>query len=109
MPKAQTFQETWNGGAVHAQWINGFNTSTIFVVSGNLEVGMPSGTTLYRGYQSPNFSLIDSYFSTHLINAGNQSLTSLEAYPVQLKIDSNNMIWLVVASNNVYVYKRVAC
>lgn len=108
MAKLQTFQETWDGGIIHPQWVGGFNTGTMSIVNGQLVISMPSGNTLYRGFDSPNFSLIDSYFSSRLVDAGNQALISLEVYPVQLVQNSSNTVWFMVNAGNVYIYKKVA-
>lgn len=110
MPKFQTQQETWDGNTVNpGTWINGFNTGQVAISGGQMVITLTAGLTNYCGYDSsPNATLVDSSFSSRLVSAGNQSLASLEAYPIQLIKDTNNYVSFMISGNVVAAVKKIA-
>lgn len=63
----------------------------------------------YAGVQTlATYDLTGSSVRVQLIDAGNQSLASLEVYPGLLQIDSNNYVTWLVAGGNIAAYKKVA-
>lgn len=62
----------------------------------------------YMGYTSLQpHKLESSTAHIRLVNAGNQSIVSLEVYPVQFYTDSNNNVFWLVAGGAISAYKRV--
>ncbi len=110
MPKLHTLQETWDGQYQNAgSWVGQFNITQITYANGQLNIALPSGSALYHGFDSaPDSSLVDSSYTTRVIDAGNQSLVSVECYPVQLVKDSSNTIYFLISGGTVYAVKKVA-
>ncbi len=79
----------WSGGS--------YNTGTMSIVNGQLNIGLPSSSTQYHGLISPRFNMTGKQVSMKLVSAGNQALTSLEAYPVQVRNAGNTeaLLWVV--------------
>jgi hypothetical protein len=70
-------------------------------------------STLASGYygvdwDTANFDINEAYLGTTLVSAGNQALTSFEAYPVLLIWDATNTAYWLISGNVVYVYTQVA-
>lgn len=68
-------------------------------------------TSSYRGFTAvPVVNLTGSQMSIQLVNAGNQSITSWEVYPLQaLKSDNVSQygVWWYVSGGNVQAWKKV--
>jgi len=110
MPKLHTLQETWDGQYQNpGSWVGQFNIGQITYTNGQLNIALPSGSNQYHGFDSaPDSSLVDSSYTTRVIDAGNQSLISVECYPVQLVKDTNNTIYFLISGGTIYAVKKVA-
>lgn len=56
------------------------------------------------------FNLTGSYVASQLVNAGDQALTSLEAYPIHLAVssDTTNAVSIMITGNTIYARKKLA-
>lgn len=110
MPKLHTLQETWDGQYQNAgSWVGQFNTGQITYTNGRLNIALPSGSTQYHGFDSaPDSTLVDSSYTTRIIDAGNQSLVSVECYPIELVKDTNNIVYFLISGGTLYAVKKVA-
>jgi hypothetical protein len=63
----------------------------------------------YMGYQTlgSNYDLTASGVYSQLINAGNQALASLEAYPALVILDTNNQLFWLVAGGQARAYTKI--
>lgn len=73
-----------------------------------LELTQPSSSATYRGLTSVGrFDMTGSYAYQRVINAGNQALSSLEVWPVQVQKDGSNGVMWLITGNTIHAYKRV--
>jgi hypothetical protein len=91
--KAATLTDTFPGTSLSALWA----ASGTVAVNNQLTVTLPASTAAYSGIASAaQYDLTASSVVTQMPNAGNQSLASLEAYPMQLLAagsGSNTLSW----------------
>lgn len=104
--KAHTFSADFSGAIDPVIWYTDGGAEVSFT-SGQLQIFNPISNTDYQwiGTQS-NFDLTNSEAKIRLIDAGNQSLTSLEVYFAAL-VDLDNQIYFGVSGNNLRVAKKV--
>lgn len=109
MALIETLQDDFEfGGLDSGKWTN--NNPGQVVVGTNLDLELTS--SLAGNYISitslATYNLTGSSIFVQLKNAGNQSITSWEVYPLYLYADSNNKIFIRVAGNSVQAIKVVA-
>jgi len=87
-----------------------FRTDSVHVLEQNqrIEVTTILGGAYYEVSSISTFDARDSYAQTELVNAGDQSLASLEVYPIVVAKDANNSVFILVTNNLVQAYKNVA-
>lgn len=90
-------------------WLGGaYNTAQI-TYGGQLHIALPSGSTNYHGLVSGYYNFTGQQVSMKLVDAGNQSLASLEVLPVQVRSsDATNSLSWVVSGNTKVAYKKVS-
>lgn len=107
--KIEEFKENFNDNSIDgAVWTN-WGGSKVVEQNQRLELNSAnSGANGYFGMDAIVFySLISSYASSELVNAGNQSITSWGVWPIQLRLDgSNNLNWSV-QNGTIYATKQV--
>ena len=108
MAKWQLFTETWDGNVINAsQWTGTFGTVTSSGGAMNLVVN--TGATNYSGIDSVGtYDLTSSFYQIQLVNGGNQSLTSLEVYIIQLLTGSTSKLIWYLNQNTLKCFKTVA-
>lgn len=108
MAKFDTFVESFDSNTLEAsRWSGAYGTYS--VTNQRLEMTCTSGGANYQ--ETPtldSFDLTDSYVISELKNAGNQSLVSLEVYPLSLALDANNQVFFLVTGNTVSAYNKIA-
>lgn len=91
-----------------AKWSPFVNNTTVAQVGGYLTF-VTTTLTGYAGYDSTiSYDLTNSRSVMKVVNAGNQSLASLEVVPMKLLLDANNVLFWYINSNIIAAYKKVA-
>lgn len=107
-PKMETLQEDFMFGGVDVgKWSKWGTPSILATTNLLLEMTTVLGGA-YGGLLSlSSFDLTGSYAFSQLVDAGNQSLTSLEVYPVELS-NGSNALSIMISGNIVYARKKVS-
>src|SRR5947209_8025640 len=105
--------DDWSSGTINTTKWNNWGSPQTSVVSSQLQIASLLGGG-YFGLDSSaggvSQDLTGSSVTNKLINAGNQSLTSWEVYPIMMKKadGTNNQMLFFVSNNTVYARKVVA-
>jgi hypothetical protein len=102
MAKVATIQDQFPGTSFAATW-NAFNAQT--TCNNGVVITHPASSATYSGITSATtYDATSSFAVTWLTSAGNQSLTSLEVFPVQFFLgggtDSNSNVAFYINQNN---------
>lgn len=98
--------DDWSSGSTSsAKWSNGTGGHAT-VVSQQLNITTSGTNYYYIDTHGTNYNLVSSSVSNQLVNAGNQSLGSLEVYPVFIKSGSLGAYYLAFFVNNNTVHAR---
>lgn len=74
-----------------------------------IEIATTSWAANYYGIDSlTEYNLTSWYVSVEIVDVANQSLTSLEYYPLYIFPDNNNAVFFLVAWGTIYAYKKIA-
>ncbi len=111
-PLASSLTEDWSSGAISStKWTNNWSSGHASVINQQLNITSTTAAN-YFGLDARNvpYDLTGSYVFSQLVNAGNQSLTSWEVYPVYIfkNNDPSNQLQWRVAGNTIYAEKKVA-
>src|SRR5258708_4123352 len=103
----QTLQDNFDDNSFNAALWTKTNTQ---VLENNCEIEM---TTLLAGnYVSvdsvASYDLTGGFASIRLINSGNQSLTSLEVFPIILIKDASNLVQWYLNAGTLKCLKKIA-
>lgn len=108
LPNLSTLTENWNDNTWDfTKW---YNSNPTYVVEQNQRLEI--STDLFVKYDfaisEKKFNFYDSSVSVKLTNAGNQSLTSLEVYPIEVMSNfyANKVTWLVT-NNTIRAYRVI--
>jgi hypothetical protein len=106
MAKLDTFSDNFDDNSLDTAKWNYFGTN-VNEINQQLEF-----TTLaageYLGVTSDNqYDLTGSYAQIKVVDAGNQSISSYEAYPLILQIDGDNHVNFSILGGNLRAYKKV--
>lgn len=107
--RAQDLSDNFNEGYDSSKWNQEPSTGTISFV--NNEVEFTSSTSSgYNQVESVNsYDLTSSYVFAQLVNAGNQSIPSLEAILYWFDVTNNNKVFFLVGDGgSIAAYKVVA-
>jgi hypothetical protein len=86
-----------------------FSTNTTVAQNGGILTFVTTTLAGYAGLTGGTlYDLTGSSCVMRVINAGNQSLTSLEVVPMSLALDANNRLFWYINSNSITAYKKVA-
>lgn len=111
MPLLQTLVDGFDGSSLNATlWSNFTSAGTTFAV-GNSVISFTTTTTAgYAGFQtqSSSYDLTGSFAMAQVVNAGNQSLASLEVVAVEVDKDSSNKLFWYINSGSISAFKTVA-
>jgi hypothetical protein len=102
-----TLQDNFNDNSLAAQWTNA-GGARLTEVNQNIEITTLTTSGYYYMYSTSTYDLTNSQATVKMVSAGNQSLASLEVYPISLEIDTNNKIFFFVAGNTLYAMKTIA-
>jgi len=105
-----TLVDNFNDNSFNTALWTRYTTGRVLEQNQRIEMTTLTAGDYYDITSISTFHLTGSAAWSELVNAGNQSLTSLEAYPVLLKsggLNVNTLFW-VVTNNLVKAYKRVA-
>lgn len=108
MALMETLREDWVfGGIDNGKWSTWGSTATIAGTNLLLELTSTLAAN-YGGLTSlATYDLTGSYAFSQLVDAGNQALTSLEVYPLELTTGTNALA-IMVNVNTVYARKKLA-
>ena len=109
MALLETLQDNFDDNSRDTAKWNQYGTTTVPSET-NQQLEITTSTTLgYGGYTSVNtLDFTNSYVVAELVNAGNQSLTSLEVFPVQVYKDADNVLFWYVSGGILVAYQQVA-
>lgn len=108
---ASTLVDTFTGGTLNtALWTQANNAGVTGGQTGNrYEFAIANHAWTYSELQSAlTFNLTASNFHLQLAAAGSQSIGSLEAYPIIVRLDTSNEVFFVVAGGFIAAWKKVA-
>jgi len=111
--KVSTFTENFDSAIIDAgtwfDWGNITTPGSIYQSSGKIVLNTLPGANNYHGMNTiTSYDLTDSSVSSEMISAGNQTITSFEAYPMFFIVDQDNAVAFLVTGGIIYFYKRVA-
>lgn len=107
MAALATLTDNFNDNSTNATLWSSFGTP--LEQNRRLELSTTAGTTNYAGYTSNNlYDLTGSYGYCQLIDAGNQSLTSLQVVPLILTLDSDNSMSWYVNGGTIHAQTQIA-
>ncbi len=107
---AFTFSDDWSSGSINGTNWDNWGSPQTTVISNQLKINSTTTADGYYGIISNSAEdLTGSYTSSQLINAGNQSLSSLQVIPLYVDKtgDFSNAIIYYVQGNNIKIQKRV--
>ena len=90
-----------------AKWSN-WGGAEVVEDNSQLEITTTVGGSYEGIISQKRFILTSSSVSAKVVNAGNQSYTSLEVYPVYCKLDDNNVVFFRIDNNTVRACKLVS-
>ena len=89
------------------KWTGAYGT--LSYAQTGMTITNPISYTGYGGINSiSSYNLTGSTMYCRMPNAGNQSLTSLQVYPIQLQLSSGNVAGFIIAGGNVQAFSTVA-
>ncbi len=107
-PPTSSLTEDWSSGSINsAKWYN-WGGSQVSVVSNQLNITTTLSGTYYGAKSANLYNLTGSSVTNQVINAGNQSLTSFEAYVINVGKDGNNQFDWHINGNNIKAKKKIA-
>lgn len=88
--------DTFGGASLDTvKWVN-LNNANVTVSGGSLNITAPAGSTTQAIYSAGSFNITGTSCVSQVVDAGNQALTTLECWPIQLRQDTNNRVgWLI--------------
>lgn len=102
-----TLVDNFNDNSLDTTLYGSFG-STVSETNQQLELLNGANYTSYLGiFTIRRYFLTSSAVTIKLVNAGNQSLTSLQAL-IQLELDSNNQVYYLVEGNTLKAVKKVS-
>lgn len=105
MTLAETLTDNFNDNSLDTGKWTSFGS--VSETSSQLQMTTSLGSS-YQGIDSlTTYDLTASYAYIQLVDAGNQSLTKLEVYPLYLSLDANNALYILVENNVIHFAKRV--
>lgn len=108
MAKASTIQDTFDSGALGAQWTL-VNSGQVAVTNKQVVISNVNGGSSYGIINSTaTYDLTASAVFSQLVAAGSQSMASWQAQPVFIKLDANNMVCWYINSGFIHAQKAVA-
>lgn len=106
------FSDSFNDNSLDtAKWNNwGTYDTGIAETLNRLQLTTKQTDGAYLGIKSDNtYNLTGAYAQVEVVNAGNQSLESYEAYPLVLSTsDEANQIYFAIIAGTLYAYKTVS-
>lgn len=108
--KAAVLTDNFDDNSIDsAKWSSGAGvTNNVVETNKQIEILTTTVANYQYLYDPIGHDLTGSYAGSLLVSAGNQSLTTLEVYPIFLKLDDNNAIFWLVSGNFIRAYKKVA-
>lgn len=104
MAKLHTLTETFDTFNASI-WDRTSGTQIVF--DGQLNFNTTTSAVYYVLTTDDLYDLSESHGFIELVNGGNQALESLEVYPLQLVLNSNNFVHWFLGGGNLIVNKRV--
>lgn len=106
-PLMETLTDDFDDNSLHAKWFNWGGAGTT-ETNNRLEIVNGISDTAYHGIDSDDFfDLTGSFAHIEVVNAGNQSLASLEV-SLQVFSDSDNILFILITNNLIRAYRKVA-
>lgn len=107
MAKFDTLFDNFNDNSISgAKWTSYGSTSE---TNQRLELTAPASSTAYSGLVSATtYDLTASFIKLKVVNAGNQSLTTFEFYPLQAYLNGSNSLFWYINSGTIKAFKKVA-
>lgn len=111
MAKFETLTDDFAGPVFEThKWTSFTSAGTTFSQPGNWTI--PFTTTTTNGYagigSQLTYDLTGSYVLMQVLNAGNQSLASLEVVPLELDKDASNNVFWYINTGSITAFKKVA-
>lgn len=109
LAKTETVSDNFNDDSLDetTKWYN-WGGAEVDETNNQLEFSVLSGGGNYHGIEGKYFKdLTSSSISIELVNAGNQSLASLEVV-FSAFVDSNNSIFMLVTNNALIAYRQLS-
>lgn len=108
MAKLYGLIDSFNDNSRDTALWNSFGTG-VAEANGRIEFTLPASTIGYMGYTSvTTWDATASEARVRVDSAGNQSLASLEVYPIILYQNASNNVNFLISGNTLRAYRRVA-
>lgn len=98
--------DTFNDNSINSDYWFTDNASRVLETNGNIEITTNLAISYAGLYSLRRYSLIGSYASVKLEDAGNQALTSLEVYAIYLETDSNSANAILISGDTIYARRK---
>jgi hypothetical protein len=98
-----SLRDNFNDNSLSSSWVNNYG-ARIAETNNRIEFNTLTTANYYSLDSADVYNITSSYAGSQLVNAGNQSLTSLEVYPVQIVSGSTNAKWVITGGNALTSY-----
>lgn len=105
MGKLGLIQENWDYNKYRTEGVWGV-VGNVDAVGGQLEFTTETSSGYHELETVETYDLTDSWVFLKLVNAGNQSLASYEAYPIQLLLDTGNRLTIYIIGGTLVCQRR---
>ena len=105
---AELLQDNFNDNSLDTNKWDDSGNSQIAETNSRLEITSTDFSSYIPLRSQSLYILEGSSVSIELVNAGNQSIPSFEAYPIFVEIDGSNQAGFLVTGGNIKTFKKVA-
>jgi hypothetical protein len=101
------FENFSSAGPTSSKFVN-WGASNCKYIDGNLVITTALSATYYGMDIQDRLDLTGSEVKCQVLDAGNQSLASLEVGPIQLQVDASNQLFFLISGGVLRAYKKVS-
>jgi len=102
-----TVVDDFSDNSISGDWSN-WGGGQVTESSQRLNLATTTSAAYYGIQRTNTLDINESYVGTRIVSAGNQALTSYNAYPIAIQLSTNNDIYWIVSNGNISCWTTVA-
>lgn len=106
-PSAASLLADWNTSAIDTSSWNNWNTNQVAATNQQLQLSTTANSGYYGVSSTGRYDLTNASVENQVVDAGNQSLASFQAYPLVIGTDSNNQLSWCITGNTIQAQQKI--